>query len=93
MTIHRPDRPDAPARVRRSALRPDRWSWRCLDKPTHHENGYPSWEDAFAAMEKHRRTEHVPALHARPMDGCSCFVVPGDEHGPYCLKNYVEVSG
>lgn len=65
MTIHRPDRPNAPARVRKSTLRPDRWAWRCLDKPTHHENGYPSWEDAFAAMEKHRRMEHTYVLDER----------------------------
>lgn len=58
MSIHRHERPDAPARVRKSALRPDRWAWRCMDKPTHHENGYPSWDDAWAAMEKHRVNAH-----------------------------------
>lgn len=71
MTIHRHDRPDAPARVRKSALRPDTWMWRCIDKPTHHENGYPSWEDAFKAMEKHRRTVgHVrtPQFRGYPVD-------------------------
>jgi hypothetical protein len=56
MTIHRHDLPDAPARVRRSTLNPTTWLWRCTDNLAHHARGYPSWGDAWDAMEKHRRT-------------------------------------
>lgn len=62
MSIHRRDLPDAPVRVYQSALNPTKWIWRCMDTPTHHARDFPDWGDAWAAMEKHRRT--TPHLSA-----------------------------
>lgn len=65
MTIHNRDRPDAPVRVRKSTLNAQVWLWACWTNATtssgHRGHGYPSWDDAFAAMETHRRSEHGEA--------------------------------
>lgn len=61
MSIHNPRHRNAPSRVRKSVLT-NTWKWQCWDEGTtrtgHHGYNYPSWEDAFAAMEKHRADQH-----------------------------------
>lgn len=67
MSIHNPRRRNAPVRVRKSVLT-DAWKWQCWDQGTtttgHRGYNYPSWEDAWAAMEKHRRTQHAARTEA-----------------------------